>query len=606
MDQTDRMQNHIIRERLDLLRALMKQKQIDFYLVPTGDDHQSEYIGDHYKVREYLSGFTGSAGTLLVSAGMAGLWTDGRYFIQAEKELAETSIELFRMQEDGVPGLTEFLAGQVWDGATIGFDGRVVSAAFQKGLLHAMPGIIQICSDIDLADQVWKDRPDRPAARIYQLDDSLSGMDTAAKLGMLRKCITEMKADAVLLSTLDDIMWLYNLRGNDVLYTPVALAFAYITKKSAWLFAEKSAVPEATERYLTTNKITLESYDHIYEFLMKVDQNRKRKLLLDTAAVSLTLYEAAAAGHEIIDLPNYRLISKAVKNQTELELCRTYHLADAVAVTKLICWLKNHPDISEETELSVAEQLEEYRKQQKGYTEPSFETIAAFGEHAAMIHFTADTETNAVLKREGMLLLDSGGQYVGATTDITRTIVLGNLTYEQKQQYTAVVCGMLKLANMEFLYGCTGRNLDILAREPLWKLGLDYRHGTGHGVGSFLSVHEGPQAFRWKMSETQPEVVLEPGMIITDEPGVYIEGSHGIRIENELLCIEKRTNEWGRFLGFEILTHVPIDLDAILPEQMSDECKKMLNVYHTEVYELLCPYLTDSEQKWLFTQTREI
>lgn len=606
MNTEHELRNKTVPERLEALRAYMLAEQINYYIIPTGDDHQSEYIGDYFKAREYMSGFTGSAGTLLVSAKEAGLWTDGRYFVQAEHELEGSTITLFRMQEDGVPALPEYLAAKVWDGAVIGFDGRMVSAAFQEKLLRDMPKIIQIRSDTDLVDAVWTDRPKRSAEAIYALEDSIAGISASEKLRRLRERLEDSGAKAVLLSSLEDIMWLYNLRGNDVPCTPVALSFAYITHDTAMLFADTRAVSKNTEQYLEAHGIEVRPYDSIYAFSKSSTEHLHTRLLADTAAVSLTLYQAAEAGHAVTDVPNYRLIPKAVKNSTEIELCRKYHILDAVAVTRFIYWLKTSLDIAAETELSVAQRLEEFRKEQEGYREPSFETIAAYGSNAAMIHYTADVKTDTELAPKGMLLVDSGGQYYGATTDITRTIVLGELTEEQKEQYTAVVCGMLRLADVEFLYGCTGRSLDLLAREPLWKLGLDYRHGTGHGVGSYLSVHEGPQAFRWKMSEALPEVALEPGMVITDEPGIYIEGSHGIRIENELLCVEKYCNQWGRFLGFETLTYVPIDREAILPEKMPEECKKMLNVYHGKVYELLCPYLTDSEKKWLSIQTAEI
>ncbi len=584
----------------------MQREHIDYYMIPTGDDHQSEYIGDYFKEREYMSGFTGSAGTLLVSTGEAGLWTDGRYFVQAEQELIGSSIELFRMQEEGVPSLTGYLAAHVWDGAVIGLDGRVVSASFKDRLLQEINHIVRIESEVDLVDQVWKDRPQKSAEKIYYLKDSVAGKNTKEKLKDLRIQLKKFGEEAVLFSTLDDIMWLYNLRGNDVKCTPVALSYAYVTQEEAFLFAEPEAVTEETGSYLASHQITVKAYAEIYSFLRQQGGQEKIKLLLDEGKVSLTLYEAAEERHEIAHCSNDMLIPKAVKNETEIELCRKYHLSDAVAVTKFLYWIKTQADLTRETELSVTEKLESFRRQQKDYVEPALETIAAYRRNAAMIHYTADADTDTKLAPQGMLLVDSGGQYYGATTDITRTIVLGELTHEQKEQYTAVVCGMLRLAGTEFLHGCTGRSLDILAREQLWKLGLDYRHGTGHGVGCYLSVHEGPQAFRWKMSEALPEVVLEPGMVITDEPGIYIEGSHGIRIENELLCVEKHCNQWGRFLGFETLTYVPIDRGAILPENMPEECKEMLNVYHRKVYELLCPYLTDNEKKWLFAQTAEI
>lgn len=602
MEQEQVMIKPDIQDRLNALRQQMQSERIDYYIIPTGDEHQSEYIGDYFKTREYISGFTGSAGTLLISMDFAGLWTDGRYFVQAQKELEGTTIDLFRMQEQGVPTLIEYLVQHVNVGSVIGFDGNVVSAQFQEELLKELPKKVTLNTKYDLVGRIWTDRPLRRNEPIYLLGDEFTGADVRQKLKCLRTRIMEQDADACFLSALDDIMWLFNLRGNDVAYSPVAEGFAYITITSADLFVFEQALDMPVREHLECIDVTIHPYQQIRAFL----ECRKEKLILDPSATGCLIYESALKSHEIIHQSNEQMIPKAIKNEKEIELCRKHHLSDAIAVTRFLYWLKHHPDISQETELSVAARLEAFRREQDQYMEPSFETIAAYGSNAAMIHYTADREHNATLQNKGLLLVDSGGQYLGATTDITRTIALGALTQAQKLQYTAVVSGMLRLANARFLYGCTGRNLDILARESLWRMGLDYRHGTGHGVGSFLNVHEGPQAFRWRQSRTLPEAVLEPGMIITDEPGIYIEGSHGIRIENELLCVKKEENEWGLFLGFETLTYVPIDQEAILPEKMDEECKKMLNVYHRKVYEMLCPHLKDNEQKWLISQTREI
>lgn len=602
------MGNSIVQERIHELRESMRENSIDYYVIPTGDFHQSEYVSDYFKTREFISGFTGSAGTVIVSQAEAGLWTDGRYFVQAEHELMGSGISLFRMQEDGIPSVTEYLVQHAKAGEVIAFDGLIVSVEFFEKLLNEVPEGVLINSEADLITPIWKDRPELIFHDIYGLPEDLSGKRTEDKLMDLRKCMKQHDGDALLLTKPEDIMWLYNIRGQDVEYNPIALSYAIINEEKAELYCSETSIDEELREDLQEMGVTVLSYEMIFR------HTGQGTLLVDKQAVNVSLYRKMQEQYEIKNVHNYEMIPKAVKNEIEIETCKDMHLYDGIAVTRFIYYLKNMMEAFREagteevkmTEVDAVNLLESFRAECPEYLYPSFSTIAAYGANAAMMHYEPTETSCAKLKPEGLLLVDSGGQYMGATTDVTRTIALGKVSKEVKEQYTAVLKGMLRLANTQFLYGCTGRNLDILAREPLWNMELDYRCGTGHGVGSFLSVHEGPQAFRWKASETLPEVVLEPGMIITVEPGVYIEGSHGIRIENELLCVEKKSNEWGRFLGFEILTYAPIDLDAVIPELLSEEEKQWLNVYHTKVYKRLCAHMEDNEKEWLREQTRKI
>lgn len=595
-------------ERIAKLRELMKENGVDYYLISTGDYHQSEYISDYFKTREFISGFTGSAGIVVISENEAGLWTDGRYFVQAEHELKGSGIQLFRMQEEGVPTVKAYLAQHAKQGEVIAFDGLMIPMDFYENLLDSVAEGVLINSEADLITPIWKERPALIFHDVFGLSEDISGKRTEEKLSELRRCIKQHGADALLLTKPSDVMWLYNIRGQDVEYNPVALSYAIVNEEKAELYINEDSVDEELRADLQTMGITTLPYVAVFR------HEGTGILLADKQTISVSLYRKMQEQYEVKDVRNYEMIPKAIKNEIEIETCKEMHLYDGLAVTRFIYYLKNmmketnHGAGAQDkmTEMDAVSLLESFRAECPEYLYPSFATIAAYGSNAAMMHYEPTVDSCAKLHQKGMLLVDSGGQYMGATTDVTRTIVLGKLTKEEKEQYTAALKGMLRLANAQFLYGCTGRNLDILAREPLWEMGLDYRCGTGHGVGSFLSVHEGPQAFRWKSSESLPEVVLEPGMIITVEPGTYIEGSHGIRIENELLCVEKKTTKWGRFLGFEILTLAPIDLEAILPELLSEEEKQWLNVYHTRVFKQLCTHMEDNEKEWLREQTRKI
>ena len=595
------MENRIIRERLAALRSVMREKNIDYYLMPTEDFHNSEYVNDYFKVREYFCGFTGSNGTLLVWQEGAGLWTDGRYFIQAERELQGTGVELFRMLDEGVPTLEEFLVQNMREGQTLGFDGRVVSAGdglkYERKLKEKK---IRFACREDLAEKIWRDRPAFPAGKVSVLDETVAGESVESKLDRTLAQVEKEGADGLFLSKLDDLMWLFNIRGCDVECNPVAMCYGYLEREQAVLFIQKAALDPQTQVYLAEKNIRVEEYGTVRDFLTRLPG--ERKVMLDSRYTGYALYRALNDRGETVDKKNPTELLKAVKNPVELARMEEIFLKDSVAVTKFICWLKTNIGKMEITELSAADYLEGLRRRIPEFLDLSFPTIAGYRANAAMMHYEATPENHAVLKPEGMLLVDSGGQYLGGTTDVTRTIVLGPLTEEEKRHYT-VAAGMLQMSAARWLHGCTGRNLDILARQPLWNMGLDYKCGTGHGVGYILNVHEGPQSLRWRYAEGVGETVLEAGMDVTNEPGVYIEGSHGIRIENVMVAENDEKNEYGQFMHFKTLTWVPIDMEAIDEAYLTPEQKTWLYDYQRKVYEKVSPYLTAEEAEWLKKET---
>ncbi len=596
------MENRIIRERLAALRSVMREKKIDYYMIPTEDFHNSEYVNDYFKVREYFCGFTGSNGTLLVWQEGAGLWTDGRYFIQAERELQGTGVELFRMLDEGVPTLEEFLVQNMGEGQTLGFDGRVVSAGdglkYERKLKEKK---IRFACGEDLAEEIWRDRPAFPAGKVSVLDEALAGESVESKLDRTLAQVEKEGADGLFLSKLDDLMWLFNIRGCDVECNPVAMCYGYFEREQAVLFIQQAALDRQTKDYLAEKNIRVEEYGTVGDFLTRLPG--EKKVMLDSRYTGYALYKALNDRGETVDKKNPTELLKAVKNPVELARMEEIYLKDSVAVTKFICWLKTNIGKTEITELSAADYLEGLRRRIPEFLDLSFPTIAGYRANAAMMHYEATPENHAVLKPEGMLLVDSGGQYLGGTTDVTRTIVLGPLTEEEKRHYTAVAAGMLQMSAARWLHGCTGRNLDILARQPLWNMGLDYKCGTGHGVGYILNVHEGPQSLRWRYAEGVGETVLEAGMDVTNEPGVYIEGSHGIRIENVMVAENDEKNEYGQFMHFKTLTWVPIDMEAIDEAYLTPEQKTWLHDYQQKVYEKVSPYLTAEEAEWLKKET---
>lgn len=595
----------MIQERLKLLREKMKERGIDIYIVPTSDFHQSEYVGEYFKARKYITGFTGSAGTAVITKEEAGLWTDGRYFIQAAAQLEGSSVKLFKMGEEGVPKVEEYVKEQLEEGGCIGFDGRVMDAkggeAYAK-IAEDRKGSLFVTED--LVGMIWKDRPNLPANPVWIVEEAYAGRSVADKIADVRKQMKEEGAQVHILSSLYDIAWLLNLRGGDIDHVPVFLSFLSVEEKRVILFVNEKILEEKVQEYLKENGITVRPYEDIYDYARNLS---KVTVLVSMEETNYRIAESVKEHAALIDRANPSNLLKAVKNETELKNTRIAHLKDAVAVTKFMYWLKTNIGQTRMTEISASDYLEELRKEQEHFIDLSFDTISAYGANAAMMHYSATKESNAVLKPEGFLLVDSGGHYLEGTTDITRTFALGKLTKEEKLHFTAVCRANLNLANAKFLYGCCGLNLDILARGPLWELGIDYKCGTGHGVGHILNVHEGPNGFRWKVvSERNDSGRLEAGMITTDEPGVYMEGKYGIRTENELICVKAEKNEYGQFMEFENITYVPIDLDAILPEEMTARERKELNDYHRMVYEKVSPYLTKEEQAWLAHYTRPI
>lgn len=593
-----------VKERIKLLQEKMKEEQIDYYLIPTADYHNSEYVNGFFKVREYFSGFTGSNGSLVVSQTEAGLWTDGRYFIQAEKELSGSGITLFRMQEEGVPTIQEYLAKHMQEKEVLGFDGRVVTASYGKKLEKALQDKKVIFRyEKDIAGSLWEERPEMPGNPVSVLPEEICGLSAAQKLAQVREKMKEQNCTAHLLAKLDDLMWLLNIRGKDVAYNPVALSYGFFTMTEAWLFIQERAVSGELRAYAAKYGITLKDYDEITAFLKTVTAE---KVLFDEDNVSYALYRILREQTELVADANPTEKLKAVKNPVELSHMEEVYLKDSVALTKFIYWLKSNIGKIPMNEYSAAMYLDNLRREVDGFLDLSFPTISGYKENAAMMHYEATETENKELKAEGMLLVDSGGQYMGGTTDVTRTIVLGEISEEIKKHFTAVAVGMLRLTAARFLYGCTGRNLDILAREAVWNLNIDYKCGTGHGIGYILNVHEGPQNIRWRYTDTMKEAVIEAGMVISNEPGVYKEGSHGIRTENIIVARNGEKNGDGQFMYFDTLTYVPIDLCGIEPSYMQEVDIQRLNAYHKAVYEKVSPYLNEEERCWLEKATAPV
>ena len=597
------MENQVIQNRLQALREAMRAAGIDYYMIPTADFHNSEYVSDYFKVREYFCNFSGSNGTLVIWQEGAGLWTDGRYFIQAEKELEGTSVTLYRMREEGVPTITEFLVQNMKQGQTLGFDGRVIPAQsgkeYEKKFADKQ---ISIVYDKDLAEGIWTDRPAFPAGKVTVLDEQIAGKSFEEKRGQILEKLEKEGADAFLLTKLDDLMWLFNIRGCDVECNPVAMSYGYLTKERSVLFIQKSVLDDGVRAYLDKKGIEVEGYEDVVEFLRGLSP--KGKTLVDVRHCSYALYKTLAQKQKPVEKKNPTELLKAIKNPVELANMEKMYLKDSLALTRFIYWLKKNIGKMEITEITAADKLEEFRREIPECLGLSFPTIGGYKANAAMMHYEATPESFAVLKPEGLFLVDSGGQYLGATTDVTRTIVLGPVSDEIRQHYTVVAAGMLQMTNARWLHGCTGRNLDILARQPVWNIGMDYKCGTGHGVGYILNVHEGPQGLSWQYAEGRPEAVIEEGMDITNEPGIYVEGSHGIRIENVMVAKNDVKNEYGQFMHFETLTWVPIDMEAIDEKYMTETQRAFLYKYQREVYEKLSPYLDDEEKAWLLKETR--
>lgn len=596
----------MVKDRLKELRQEMSKRGIDIYIVPTADFHESEYVGEHFKARKFITGFTGSAGTAVITMEEAGLWTDGRYFVQAAKQLKDTTIELRKMGEEGVPTVDGYIEATLKEGGCLGFDGRVINGAWGNRLLAMVEKKHgKIHADEDLIDIIWKDRPALSKAPVMIYDDKYTGENIKDKLKKVRQKMEEKGATLHLMSSLYDIAWLLNVRGGDISYVPVVLSYLAISKDSCiWFLQEEIITPELKE-YLDDNNITTRPYDSFYDYVKEIPQSET--VLMDTKVVNYRICSSIAPAVKIVDAEDPTVLMKAIKNETQIENIRKAHIKDAVAMCKFMYWLKTNVGKIPMTEISASDYLEKLRREQENCLDLSFATICGYADHGAIVHYAATPESDVSLKPEGLLLVDSGGHYLEGTTDITRTFALGPVTDEMKDMFTRVCRSNMNLAHAKFKYGCCGHNFDILARAPFWDINMDYNHGTGHGVGFVLNVHEGPNSFHWKQYPGRTaERVLEEGMITTDEPGIYLEGRFGIRTENELICRKGIKNEYGQFMYFENVTYVPIDLDAIDPDQMSPQEKKYLNDYHAMVYKKIAPLLEKDEAEWLKEYTRAI
>lgn len=591
-------------KRITALRAIMKREGIDYYYIPTADFHESEYVVEYFKARKFITGFTGSAGVAVIGQEEAWLWTDGRYFIQAASQIEGSGFGLMKMGQEGVPTVMQYLGEKLQEGQCIGFDARVVNTNDAKEFAKiAAKKHGSLKTDNDLLDEVWTDRP----ALVHQpadvLKDEFNGEATASKLARVREQMEKEEAQYHIISTLDDIAWILNVRGNDIPHVPVVLSFLVIGKEDAMWFVEENALSDAVKEMAAECGITIRPYEDVYAYAATIPENST--VLLDKRKVNYRITNALSETVHIVSKANPSQLMKSIKNEIELENTRKAHLLDGIAVTKFMYWLKKNVGKIPMDEVSVSDYLQSLREQMEGYRDISFDTIAGYNANAAMMHYKAEPDTAAKLEPQGMLLVDSGGHYDTGTTDITRTFVLGPISDIQKKHFTMVVKSNLNLANVKFLYGCNGISLDVICREPIWKENLDYQCGTGHGVGYLLNVHEGPNSFRWQYRPGFDNP-FEAGMITTDEPGIYLQNQYGIRTENELICFKGEKNQYGQFMGFENITYVPIDLDGIDKQHLNAEDVKQLNDYHKMVYEKISPYMTSEENEWLKEYTREI
>lgn len=612
------MQSHheTIKSRLVKVREKMKMENIDIFGVFTGDYHMSEYPGAYFSDREYLSGFTGSAGTLVIRQEEAVLFTDGRYFVQAEKQLSGSGIKLMKSGSEGALTLAEYIDRVMKTGETLGFDGRTCDTQTGvefKGIVAEKSGFLR--ADFTPVLEIWEDRPEFPMSEAYELDEKYAGESRVDKIERVRAKLRENKADCHVITSLDDICWLLNIRGADVQCNPVIMAYVMITENNVVLYTQRERFSEQLKRKLDSDGVEIRPYDDVYK---DIEELKECSLWIDVKRINYSLYESIPQSVKKIELENPSVLMKAIKNETELKNLRDIHVYDGLAVTRFMYRLKKmmreYGKAQSEkavesviTEASAAEYLDGLRSEIKGYKDLSFETISAYNANAAMMHYHAKKDNCAKLEPAGMLLVDSGGQYLYGTTDVTRTFALGDVTPQMKKHFTLTLKGMLKLTDAHFLKGCTGYNLDILAREPLWEQGLDYRCGTGHGIGYFLNVHESPNGFRWKHNPGKNDLcVLCEGMVTSNEPGVYIEGKYGIRIENEIVCVKDYENEYGTFLKFETLTMVPIDLDLVDTDYLTGQDIERLNSYHRTVYEKLSPFMQGEELEFLKQYTKAV
>ena len=588
-----------VKERIEQLRNQMRERGIEAFIVPSSDPHQSEYVAEHYTARTFITGFTGSAGTAIITLTDACLWTDGRYFIQAESELKDTGVTLFRMGENGVPTVEAFLKKSLNAGAKVAFDGKVISEEYFRGLEKALESKeFSFEVNEDLIDKIWQDRPERPCSQVVLHDVVYAGKSREVKLDEVAKEMKTIGVDYYVISGLDDIAWLLNIRGRDVKCNPLTIAYSVVSKGKCYLFIDDRKIDSKVRAELEKANVEILPYDSIGKFLEDI---KVGTILLDPAKNSTWIYSAIKI--KIVEAMDITTRFKAIKNDIQIENVRKAMVRDGVAMTKFINWMKKTIKLRNITEIEASDKIEEIRRAGDNFYDLSFGSISAYKANASMPHYSATEKNQATIKAESLYLLDSGAQYLDGTTDITRTLAVGLLTVEEKTDFTLVLRGMIDLAMQRFLYGTTGSNLDIIARIPLWNAGMDYKHGTGHGVGFFLNVHEGPH----RISMVPSTIKLEKGMVVSDEPGVYKAGKHGIRIENLVVVQESdKTQYGGQFMKFETLTICPIDLDAIDVSLLTHDEKVWLNNYHRTVFEKLSPYLQGEELEYLKLATVSI
>ena len=589
-------------EKISLLRQAMKAAGANACLIPSSDPHASEYLPEHWAARSYFSGFTGSGGTLVVTLTASALWADGRYFIQAERQLAGSEIQLQRMGVEGVPTVTQYLTDALGQGQVLALDGMVTPTSLVMDLQKALAKKGASIASVDLVEGNWPGRPAMPATPAWLLGTEYAGLSAAQKLEQVRTQLQKQQADSLVVTRLDSVAWLLNLRAADIECTPFAVAYCLVTKDKATLFINQARLEPAAAQGLAQQGVEVQNYEDILDAIAQYSQ--PSAVLVDKAGTNWAVYQALEQNPNFTLLPGTDPIQalKGIKNPVEIENIKKAHIKDGVAMVRFQMWLEQQLAAGAAiTEVDVDEKLLELRAAQPGNLGASFGTIAAYGANAAMMHYHATPEACATLEPKGFLLVDSGGQYMDGTTDITRTYALGQLTQQEREFYTYVLKSHVDLAKVQFLAGCTGGNLDIMARAAVWQHGIDYRCGTGHGVGFLGGVHEGPHNLR-----ITNQVVFEPGMIVTNEPGIYEEGLMGIRIENELLCEERVKNQYGQFLGFEPVTYCPIDLTPVCTELLTRDEVEWLNNFHAMVYTTLAPHLTSEETAWLAEKTKAL
>lgn len=589
-----------VNERLSALRRAMKEAGIAAYIIPGTDPHASEYIADYWKEREWISGFDGSAGTVVLTLEKAGLWTDSRYFLQGAEQLKGTDIELMKQGEPETLEIVPWLTAELKKGDKVGVNAEMfsVNAYADMKTRLGLSGIELV--SVDLLKDIWTERPELPKNPFFVFDVKYTGKSVSEKLDELRTEMKKLHADVFVMSALDDIAWLFNIRGNDVDYNPVVIAYALVDEKSATLFIAPEKITESTQKYLDKNKITVKDYSSIHSELGKIEKSKS--VLVDGGKFNRSLYEAipTECTKRTAMSPVFKL--KAVKNKVEMAGVRKAMIKDGIALTRFFMWLEKNVGEEKLTEISISDKLYSFRNDRSGFKGESFGTIAGYGAHGAIVHYKATPASDAEIKKEGILLLDSGGQYLDGTTDITRTVALGKVSKQAKRDYTLVLKGHIQLGMAKFPVNTRGSQLDILARKAMWDEGLNYGHGTGHGIGHFLNVHEGPQNIR--MDENP--ITLVPGMIVSNEPGLYRAGEYGIRIENLVHVVPAEKSEFGQFYQFETLTLCYIDTKLINKDMLTEKERKWLNDYHKWVYDTLSIYLSEKERKWLSKKTKEI